>query len=138
MTTTTAQLPPPIASARPGRITLHPAREQTTGEQRSAHLRHGVDTKTQLRERAECRICEKLFAPASIVIEDEYQHIEPGGGGIIDCAIFCDHCGVITRYTIRVDENMQSTELLKCSATSDERKIDAFLRTYPWARGIAE
>jgi len=120
--------------ANHGRHTRHPLREQTRSEQR----RILSDRYPKITGNPECKFCEKRFAPASLVIMDEWKHTESGGGSIVRVGLFCDHCNVLRMSILQIDSNGRAVSILEDRQTSNQREIDQFLKLYPEARGIVE
>lgn len=114
-----------------------PKRDQSAAEQRSAVLATG-DAGSVPREivRVECRDCESVIAPQSVV---ELDRIRVGWALVAQMATYCPHCQVVIRFNLTIDEGsgklmtrpVNGLRLLRGQST-----IDRFLARYPQMRGV--
>lgn len=114
--------------------TIGPVLEQTTTEQRQSI----IDLLPQVRNGAECGYCEKMFAAASIAVIDKWKHDRPGGGWMIRVGLYCDHCNLVRTSIIQTLDDGTMIAIHEDSYTSDQKKIDDFIKKFPQARGIVD
>ena len=137
-----------LSSSANQRRDIHPVREQTIMDQRSAVGErvnpaaargplHHINVK-----RIECPRCESLLSPAGVVTLDEYD--DPDYGGRIRViATYCPLCDRLVEFYLLVRRGRQRGETSSYTtvftrAYQCQERIDRFLKRYPEARAVTE